>query len=288
MTLTAEKKTKPKEPKVLDFLSGVEFLKKFYLFKKSNSSKYSYRAFAAELGFGNSNYLHLICTGQRALSAKAALQIAQNLDLSARESRYLEVLAKYESAKNSKDREILFEEILTLKGRQLESSLSKSQLTYFSEWHHATIREMVRLPDFQNNPTWIVERIHPPLTLEKARQSWELLLELGYVAWSEEKEKWQQTEQNVVVPAGASNVAVIRYHQKMAELGKESITRTKSKYRDISAMSIPVDERLLFEIKEELTILKTRILEKSDAVQNSTEIYQLNLQLFPLTLKDKK
>ena len=288
MTLTAEKKTKPKEPKVLDFLSGVEFLKKLYLFKKSNSSKYSYRAFAAELGFGNSNYLHLICTGQRALSGKAALQIAQNLDLSARESRYLEVLAKYESAKDSKDREILFEEILTLKGRQLETSLSKSQLTYFSEWHHATIREMVRLPDFQNNPAWIVERIHPPLTLEKARQSWELLLELGYVAWSEEKEKWQQTEQNVVVPAGASNVAVIRYHQKMAELGKESITRTKSKYRDISAMSIPVDERLLFEIKEELTILKTRILEKSDAVQNSTEIYQLNLQLFPLTLKDKK
>ena len=282
------KASKLKEPKILDFLSGPEFLRRLFAYRKSTQSKYSYRAFASDLGFGESNYLHLICSGQRALSAKAAAQIANQLEMSARESRFLEVLAKYENARDTGERDILFEEILALKGRQLTSSLSKAQLSYFAEWHHAALREMVRLPDFEDDPVWIAGRMHPPLTPDKARQSWELLLELGYVSKDETSGKWKQTEQNIVVPAGASHVALIRFHQKMAELGKESLTRTRSKNRDLSALSLPVDERLLFEIKEELSVLKAKILEKSDAVKSPSEIYQLNLQLFPLTLKDKK
>jgi uncharacterized protein (TIGR02147 family) len=281
-------KKNPVEPQVLDFLSGVEFLRRLYAFRKHTQLKYTYRVFANDLGFGQTNYLHLICSGERGLSAKAASQMANHLDFSARESRFFEVLAKYESAKTSAERDLHFNEILALKGKLLTSSLSQAQLRYFSDWQHAAIREMVRLPEFQADAQWIASRLCPRLTPLQAKESWQLLLDLGYVAMDSSSGKWKQSEQNIVVPEGATSVAIFRFQQGMADLGKESLTRVPSQLRDVSSLTLPADPKLLFEIKEQLHILKSRFLEQSDEIAEPTEVYQLNLQLFPLTMKDKK
>jgi uncharacterized protein (TIGR02147 family) len=275
-------------PKVFEELSGVEYLRKVYQMRKAQNQRYSYRAFAEDLGFGPTNYLHLICLGKRALSVRAAEQMASHLGFTTKESRYFVLLAKHASAKNQGERDVYFEEILELKVKQLATPLSRSQLEFFSEWHHAALREMVRLGDFVADPLWISQRIVPHISLEQARKSWQLLLDLGLVAFDSELQKFVQTEQNIVVPAGAQHVSIFSFHKNMAALGMESTTRFKAKHRDVSALTLPMDESLFLKVKEELAILKKKLLQESDRVSNPTEVFQLNLQLFPITLKDTK
>ena len=272
---------------IFTFLSGADFLRKLYKEVKRNRAKYSYRTFAAELGFGQSNYLHLICTGTRQFSVKAAEKIAIALQFAGKQTKYLALLAKYECSRNASEREFFFEEMLEMKGKLLPSALTKGHLEYFSSWHHSVVRELVLLPDFSSEPEWLSNRIVPKITPEEARASWSLLCDLGYVEWNGELNRWVQSQARIVVPAGAKDIAIVRYHQKMAELGKESVTRIKARFRDISALTVCMDEEFFEALKEQISMWKKQVLERSENLQNPEEVYQLNVQLFPVSLKEK-
>ena len=73
----------------------------------------------------------------------------------------------------------------------------------------------------------------------------------------------------------------------MAELGKESVTRIKARFRDISALTVCMDEEFFEALKEQISMWKKQVLERSENLQNPEEVYQLNVQLFPVSLKEK-
>jgi uncharacterized protein (TIGR02147 family) len=273
---------------ILTFLSGVDFLRKLFDESKKSTPKMTYREFSELLGFGSTNYLHLLCTGKRSLGPKAAERISQALSFGEKHTRFFVLLAKYESSRNPAEREVYFEEIVELKGKQLSTPLSKVQLEYFSEWYHAVLREMVLLPDFSPDPQWISQRIVPRITADNAKRSWEVLTSLGYVEYSSDLNRWVQSEVRINIPAGAKNLSIIRFHQKMAELGKESITRIPAVSRDISALTIPMDPVLFDHLKNAISTLKQEALEKAESIPNPAEIYQFNIQLFAVSLKEKQ
>ena len=251
-----------------DSLSAIDFLRRLYGAAKAELPRYSYRAFAEDLGFGATNYLHLICKGSRPLSVGAAQRIASALAFKEREKRYFILLARYEASRSPVEREVFFEEIVETKARMLGQSESKDGFAYFSEWFHAAIRETVLLPDFQADPDWIARRLLPRVTPDEARRSWELLLRLGLVHQDAVSGRWLQAESRITQAEGARGVAIVRYHQKMAELGKDCVTRA------------------LFEtLKAEADAWQQRILAAAESIDDAEEIYQVNIQLFPLTQK---
>lgn len=269
---------------VFQFLSAVEYLKKVFEHVKKRAGTYSYREFSADLGFGATNYLHLICTGKRPLSAKAALRMEEFLGLASNASHYFVTLAKYQNARRASERETLFETLVALKSKTLSNTLSRDQLEYFSEWYHPVVRELVTLPDFQPTGEWISSRILPRITPDQGRRSLELLERIGFLKRDPETGAWSQSAARVSTPHGAQAMALIRYHQKMIDLGKESITRVKSARRDISALTLTVSESLAQEIKEDIQAFKKAVLEKAESSATAGEsIYQLNIQLFPVT-----
>ncbi len=264
-------------------LSGSEFLRRLYVAAKKALGRYSYRHYAEDFGFGPTNYLHLICKGTRPLTVSAAERIADALDFKERERRYFVLLARYESSRSTVEREVFFEEIVETRARSFGPSEARDGFEYFSEWFHAAVREAVLLPDFRPDPEWISKRLLPRVTPEEARRSWDLLIRLSLVHRDESTGRWLQSEARISQPAGARGLGIVRYHQKMAELGKECVTRVPSQRRDVTALTVPMTRALFERLKDEAEEWQRRILAASETLETCEDIYQINIQLFPLT-----
>ena len=81
-------------------------------------------------------------------------------------------------------------------------------------------------------------------------------------------------------------MAITRYHQKMIELGKESLTAIQAQSRDVSSVSIAIPTSLLPELKKEISLFRKKLLIMAEQASNAEVVYQTNIQFFPLS-RDK-
>lgn len=265
------------------FLEYRDFLAAAYTWLKKNLERYSYLQFAGDLGFGRTNVVHLIIQGKRPLSPKAAEKIAVAMSLGQLEKEYLLTLVRYQNARSPRQRDELFDAIHAIKNRLLKTELDRSQLEYFSEWFHPVIREMTFMKEFKSDPDWIAAKIFPRIRPEQARKSLALLESLNLVRFDAQRGRHVPTTARVSTGDEVASIAVIRYHQQSIALGREAITSVQEDRRDVSAVTVCVSEAVAHRMKAEVQAFRKKILALADEVKDGDQVYQLNMQLYPLT-----
>jgi uncharacterized protein (TIGR02147 family) len=271
---------------VTRYLSHRDFLRELYLRAKDNIIQYSYLRFAEDLGFSATNVMRLIIVGQRNLSSKAAEKIAIQLNLTGGTRRYWTNLIKYTNARSPADRDRYFKLMMGYKTQARPKQLKQSQVEYYKDWYNPVIREMVALPDFDGTPEWIKAKLNFPLRREEITAALELLLKLGEI--SEIDGKYSKLKANNLTDSEVDDIAIVRYHQQMIEIGKESITRAAEEERDIRALTVRLPEERVLELKTKIEGWLHEVLGMENAENNQHErIYQLNVQLFPFTKGSK-
>jgi uncharacterized protein (TIGR02147 family) len=269
------------------FLDYRLYLAALYDFLKKTTESYSYQRFAADLGFGPTTVMHQIVRGRRPLTAKAAAKVVKALQLKGHERRFLLALVDYCNARSSQKREELFEKMIDLKSGVLPTEFDKDTLEYYSEWYHPVIRELVATREFKADPEWIAQTIVPRLRPEQARESLALLERLELIRFDESAQRWTQSQKRLSTGHRVKGMALTRYHQKMIELGREALTRIPSKRRDISALTLNVDDETAERLKGLIHAFQIQLLDEAEKSPGD-EVYQLNIQLFPFTGDDKK
>lgn len=267
------------------YLEYSTFLEDVFQWIKFRSKNYSYILFADELGFSKTNVIHLIIRGKRRLSAKGVQRITEALNIRGSERLYLDTLVRYQNARLSTDRESLFARLMELKAKNLSSQIEQSQLEYFSEWFHPVIRELAGLKGFNPDPHWIVKHIEPRVLPEQARKSLALLQELNLIKKNESTDQFELTSQHVTTGDEIASHAVVRFHQRMIEIGRESITNFDHTERNVSSVTLACSEQTFDKIADEISAFRKRILELSEQESSADRVYQLNIQFFPFTRK---
>lgn len=227
--------------------------------------------------------------GKRPLSAKAAQRIIKALGLVNVERRYFSSLVEYQNSRQSDRRETLFQELIDLKSKVIKEEESHSQLEFFSEWFHIIIYQMTFMKDFNKDPYHIAKCLIPKIRPDQARKSLQLLKSLGLISEDAETGDVSPTKTRITTGDEIASIAVTRYHQKMINLGKESITGSHESERDVSSVSVSIPLSMIPELKAEISAFRKRILALGDQKKNQCEeVYQMNIQLFPTTQIKKK
>jgi uncharacterized protein (TIGR02147 family) len=75
----------------------------------------------------------------------------------------------------------------------------------------------------------------------------------------------------------------------MIGLAGEAISRFSKDMRDISTVTMSVDEKSLPEIREHIRQFRSSLINIVNSYAGSSRVYQLNIQFFPLSgdLEDK-
>lgn len=270
------------------YLDYAQFLEDAYQWLKARRRSFSYVEFADELGFNKTNVIFLIARGSRRLSPKAADKIIAALHIKGAERLYFETLVRYQNARLASERDALFARLTELKSRCVVSPLEQSQLEYFSEWFHPVIREMITLAGFRADPQWIVNHIEPRLLPEQVKKSLALLQELKLVEKDEVSGTLVQTDRTVSTGDEIANHAVVRYHQRNIEIGRESVMNFDHTERNVSSVTVAISPEVFDKISDEISTFRKRILQLSEECSDPERVYQLNIQFFPYTKSFKE
>jgi uncharacterized protein (TIGR02147 family) len=269
------------------FLDYREYLQAVYEAIKQEVGKYSYLNFSDDLGFSRTNVLHLIIKGRRPLTSKAAVRIADVLQLQGKERKYFEDLVAYHNSRDSVQRELLFQELLELKTKEVKAEDDLlAQLEFFTEWYHSAIYELSFTDGFTADPKQLASMLTPRIRPEQARKSLDLLERLGLMSRDQETGTYKPTHTRISTGDEIASLAITRYHQKMIDLGKESLTSIRPQARDVSSVSIAIPSSLLPEVKKEISLFRKKLLNMAEQASNADVVYQTNIQLFPLS-RDK-
>ncbi|SMF17375.1 TIGR02147 family protein [Pseudobacteriovorax antillogorgiicola] len=273
---------------VTGYLDCIQYLEKTYHFVKDRKPGYSYIQFAVDLGFSATNVMHQIIRGYRKLTLKTAKKIALGLHLKGAQKKYFETLVEYRNETSGIKRDEIFGRLVEIKKDVLAKPHDKKWLDFFSIWYHPIVLEVLQLDQTKNDPKWVAAKVHPQITETQAQESMDLLQELDLIEWNDERQAFESKAASISSGHEVTGIGFIRYHQRMIELAKDSITRVSADNRDISSITFSCDQESLKDVKKMIHEFNENLQKHLEAVTKKDKVVQLNVQLFPVsTMFDK-
>jgi uncharacterized protein (TIGR02147 family) len=268
-------------PKIFEYTDYHFFFRDHYNFRKSQKKSFSFRYLARHVDV-SASMLAAVINGKRRISHAMAEKFAALFKLTARERDYLLALVDFEKAKTHADKNEAFSRIVRLRGQSKLKFLDTDQYEYYSHWYHSAIRELISLPSFKEDPAWIAEKLLPPISKTEAQRSLQLLQRLSLVR-RDENGKLQQTDKAISSEYEIHTLALRNFSQEMLDRAKESLETVPVELREISGVTLGISAQAIDRIKQRIRMFKEDIIAMVvDDKTESSDVYQLNVQFFPL------
>jgi uncharacterized protein (TIGR02147 family) len=115
-----------------------------------------------------------------------------------------------------------------------------------------------------------------------AKRAVQLLDKLGLIT-KETDGKYHTSGQNLTTGWKWLSQAIESNQRELIKLAEESIDRFSKELRDISTVTMGIDEKILPEIREHIRMFRSSLINIVNSAQGSGRVYQLNIQFFPLS-----
>jgi uncharacterized protein (TIGR02147 family) len=268
---------------IFDYVDYRFFLTDFIDQQKTTSRGFSLRSFAQKAGVAAS-LLNDILSKRQNLTIQAMHKYAIAIELGAKEIAYFEALVGFNNATTNQEKNRFFGEMVHLRGRSAVKFIDHQQYEYFSEWYHAVVRELVTHGRMGCDADKISQCINPVVSSAKVKKSIALLQELGLIY--EADGVWHASDKVLSSEYQIQSVALKNYHIGMLERAAESLDKHTSDEREFQGLTLSVSKATFEQMKNRIRSLSDELLAMAVLEKNeSDEVYQINLQMFPLTKK---
>ncbi|MBX2799868.1 MAG: TIGR02147 family protein [Myxococcales bacterium] len=270
---------------VFDYLDVRTYLHDAYLAKKKEGRGFSFRSFARRVGLKSPNHLKRVIDGERTLTPDMARRYAEALGLREDAATYFCDLAAYGRATTDAERDEAYGRLAGHRHYRRANLLQEQHAAYHERWYLPAIREMVLQSDFQRDPIWIAEQLVPSISPEEAEDALRVLLSLGLLR----DEAGELTQGEAVVTTGPETEGqhIRSYHRTMMERATASMDDVPAELRDISSLTFCAGSASLAELKERVRRFRQEVIALAASESEGEQVVQLNIQLFPLTMRPK-
>src|SRR4051812_25863812 len=165
---------------VFDYIDYRKYLRDAYAERRAESSKFSYRFIAGKVGFASPGFFANVLSGKKDISLKLVLKFAELFRLGRKEREYFETLVLFNKATGASEKKEYLDRLLALRGSRVKK-VEAHQWEYFEKWHHTAVRELIALRPFRGDFRALAGMVNPPITVQEARKSIELLERLGLI-----------------------------------------------------------------------------------------------------------
>ena len=264
---------------IFAYLDYRDYLKDHYDEQKRCHTYFSYRYIAQKTGLDASFYAKIL-SKKKHLSEHRIEIMAQFLEFTSQEARYFSTLVLFNRATQSKQRDELFSKLLSLKNGSGQKILD---YRYFSEWYTIPLRELLNHFDFDGtNGKELAQQFSPPLTELKVQNSIKTLLKLKMIAPDAEG-FLRPTEAIITTGDQWQSQGIQQFQNEMIHRASYALLTLPKEQRDISTVTVSTSKACLSAIRERLAVARREILELIALEDEVDGVYQINLQVFPLT-----
>jgi uncharacterized protein (TIGR02147 family) len=307
MPLSEKHTPDPTPQKLASILAYADFrryLRDFYTDRKSRVARFSFRAFAKAAGFASPNFILLVMEGKKNLTGESASRLAQAMGLAGEEAAHFLDLVRFGQAKDVEARGRALESLDSRQRREGPAILAEDDAAYLAHWHLPVIRELAALPDFSEDPAWIARRLGFPVAVKDIREALAFLERKGYLARTttatptQERAKARARGSKALpgrlVPReatlatgdmepGALARAARAYHLQMAELARQAIFTLPIERRSVSNTTLSFSAEAYARALKHIEAMRAELLALAAHDAHPENLYQLNVNLFPLT-----
>lgn len=270
---------------IYEFIDPIEFINRQFSLKKEVNPKFSLRSYAKILGYENPSLLSSVLKGERKLGPELAEKIAIQLNLSASEQKYFQVLILIKYAKNSSER-LMYTDLLESTKPELsknEFSVSIDSFRFIADWYHVAILEMIELKDFRYDLGLIARRLGRGLNRELVEAAILRLIRLELVEESKTKRYLKRKEGTFIVDKNISSDTIKKHHDQFIQFARMAIFDQDIESRDIRSTTISIKKKNYKQAQEILKQAHADLLELS-CKGDGDDVYQVCTQFFKISL----
>jgi uncharacterized protein (TIGR02147 family) len=266
------------------------YLRAMIEYLKATKPQFSYRYFSRIAGFSSPNFLKLVAEGKRNLSPQSIAKFARGLGLDQREQETFETLVLLGQAETDAERNRYYARLRRRASSSAAARLEDAQYKVYSLWYALPIREMLLLPDFQEDPTWIGRRLRPQVRPTEVRTALQLLEQVGLIV-RDESGKLKPQSTKISTGPRVRSLAVRNYHRAMLEVATSTLDGVPVEDRDITSLTFTLTRAQYEEVRARIERFRRELLDvvedaRQPGDEADREVYQVGFQLFPLTRKE--
>lgn len=270
-----------KKLNIFDYSDYREFLRDFFEMKKRVNPSWSYGLWSSKLGLNSISSITMVINGQRHAGKKIQKSLIDFFKFDAKESYYFEELVKIaKSTKSDPNLTILMleqnDELKQLREKNTPS------IDLFFNWKAHCVKELTQLKDFFPTGTWIEIKTAGLIKKEEASELLDALLEKKFLI-----KEFRDGKEVIVAASSIQPTKEVTlngahaYHKGLMENSFEAIKTDKDK-RSLHATTLSLTTESIPKAKE---LIREFQIQFSEDIESSPgdEVYQLNIQFFPLT-----
>jgi len=238
---------------------------------------------ADELQIHSASNMRKILKGERAIGKKLGHKIAECLTTNRTYRKYIKRVVDLKNSASVAEQERLLREILSLKRHQTPVAITEEQEELHSEWYHFVVWELLALPGIDQSPKNIANLLQPKIRTQQVTRSIQLLLKLGLVQFNPETMRLEVDRRQIETGADSESLLLIKYHQQILDVTKNSIAKVDKSERDLSTSTFRLKKERIKEIKQQIYDFQLKLIQQESEPEDADQIFQFNFQLIPVT-----
>ncbi len=174
---------------------------------------------------------------------------------------------------------------MTRRKKQMGQCKFKEKLSNFamSECFNLLVREMFNLGNPSLNAEWIASRLYLPFTLKQINDSLEKLKKAKFIQFDPRNARYILPQKHIATEMEVTGKSVKQFHQSMIELSQQMMDLIPPERRFICTLTLLIKEDMTAAIRNKIYTLLMDIMNYESSHSVPDQVYQINVQLFPLT-----
>lgn len=284
-------------PVLAEYTDFRQYLKDVYDHKRGTEGTglrpYSYSTFSAAADIKSPNYLKLIIEGRRNLSEDMMARFAKALRLSREDASEFKALVRYGQASQPIERNHFLKELADLRARREldRGNINQRSWEKVPSWIGWVLYAMADQKGVEFDAEQVLRLFRLKASADDIRDSMRKLIDSGDLVKNEGTGEITKPREMIEPPQDLP-VALIRNLQaELIYLGIESLFNDSPKDREFGALTMALTQEEFEQVRFEVRQLRKRLHKDVSTKRKSTKgdrVYQLNIQLFPVTERSKR
>jgi uncharacterized protein (TIGR02147 family) len=202
-----------------------------------------------------------------------------------KEAAYFDALVHFNKAKSEKESKLYFEKMLSI-NKAKSDKIVESQYEFFQKWYYSAVWALLDGAPFKGDLKDLGAMLNPPIGVKEAKAAVKLLEDLKLIELGPDG-AYRALGLNLTTGKEWRSVAIMQYQREMIKMAEESLERFPKAERDISTLTVNIPEAAIPEIRELTGEFRESLKKLVNSYQETDRVYQMNIQMFPLTQKRK-
>lgn len=266
-------------PFIYRYRDPVHYLADYLAWSKNLDETFTVRKWAHQMGVNDVDSLVSILKKKKKIKSRHFQFLKKGIRLDDSEFIYFQLLIQLENAETEEDRK-MYEVLLTEhSGPHQKQVIRNEDPEIFSSWINMAILSLCNIQRTKVTRDSLSRIFIPDLSASELIDSVELLKKHELIVETE-LGQLQSTGKSVTGWTNQKNMGAREYYKQVSELAKNAV-QLDINSREFQCFSLELDRAKVPQMKELIRNFRKTLSSMADDQAN--EVYQINLQLFPVT-----